>query len=110
MLIDTLHLARVGESQADVAKIPSHFIDCIQLCDRPKVSPSMEAYDHESLFERQIPGEGELPLKDVIEAVSKEALIFLEVPTKSLRDKGVSPFEQARRIMAGGKRVLGIAA
>ena len=110
MLIDTLHLGRVGDSPADVAKIPSHFIDCIQLCDGPKVSPSMEAYDHESLFERRIPGEGELPLKAVIEAVQKDALIFLEVPMKSLRDKGVSPLGQARRIMAGGKRVLESAA
>jgi sugar phosphate isomerase/epimerase len=105
ILVDALHLARGGSAPADVARIDPRLIACAQFCDAPAASPNREAYRHEAMFERQVPGDGELPLRDLLDAIPHDRIIYLEVPMKSLRDRGVSPRDRAARALAGMHRL-----
>jgi sugar phosphate isomerase/epimerase len=103
--VDALHLARGGETPADVVKAP-HLVGCCQICDGPKASPSTEAYRYESFFERAIPGEGELPVVDLLAALPQDCIIYVEVPKMSWQKQGLTPTERARRPLDAVRRLL----
>ena len=105
LLIDSLHLARAGETPADVAAIDPALIGAAQICDAPAAWPGLEAYFHEGAHERMIPGEGELPLADFLRAIPADVMLSPEVPMKSLRDAGIPVEECARRALEGTRRV-----
>lgn len=105
MLIDALHLARGGGTPQDVANVSPHVIDSAQFCDGPATSPDTKSYQYEAMFERQVPGDGQLPLKALLTAIPSTAVIYLEVPLRALREGGVSATERARRVIAGMRRI-----
>jgi sugar phosphate isomerase/epimerase len=105
LLIDSLHLARAGETPADVAAIDPALIGASQICDATAAWPGMDAYFHEGAHERMIPGEGELPLADFLRAIPADVMVSPEVPMKSLRDAGITVQECARRVLEGTRRV-----
>jgi sugar phosphate isomerase/epimerase len=105
LLIDSLHLARAGETPADVAAIDPALIGAAQICDAPAAWPGLDAYFHEGAHERVIPGEGELPLADFLRAIPADVMLSPEVPLKSLRDSGIPVHECARRVLEGTRRV-----
>jgi sugar phosphate isomerase/epimerase len=63
VLIDAMHLFRSGSSAADDPSL----IGYVQICDIPRVSKTGK-YADEARFERLPPGEGELPLAELIKA------------------------------------------
>jgi sugar phosphate isomerase/epimerase len=105
VLIDSLHLARAGETPEDIARIDPALIAAAQICDGPATSPGLKEYYHEALFERGIPGEGELPLRAFLDVIPDGVIVSPEVPLKSLRDQGVSIQECARRAVEGTRRL-----
>ena len=105
VLIDSLHLARAGESPDDIAKIDPSLIGAAQICDGPAAWPGLEDYYYEALFERGIPGEGELPLRAFLDVIPEDVIVSPEVPLKSLRDQGISIQECARRAVEGTRRL-----
>jgi sugar phosphate isomerase/epimerase len=109
ILIDALHLARGGETPADVAQVPPALIDCVQFCDGPLLSPGGKAYGYEAMFERQVPGAGELPLVALLKSIPQEAFIYLEVPQRAAREQGLSAIERAQRAMDGMRSVIAAA-
>jgi len=106
ILVDALHLARSGGTPADVAALPPELIGFSQICDGPAQSPGHEAYLHEAMNERQIPGEGELPLRALLAALPPEVIVALEVPMRSRAEAGVTPLERARLAADGARRVM----
>jgi sugar phosphate isomerase/epimerase len=107
LLIDTMHLVRSGSSAADLAAVAPGHIGYAQLCDAP-LRPDIDDYMAEAMFERMVPGEGELPLGDILSALPPDLVIELEVPWRSLALAGVSPLDRlapcvqaARRMPAG---------
>ncbi len=105
MLIDSLHLARAGETPADVATIDPALIGAAQICDGPAASPGLKEYYYEALFERGIPGDGELPLRAFLDVIPDDVIVSPEVPLKSLRDQGIPIQECARRAVEGTRRL-----
>lgn len=105
VLINSLHLARTGETPADIARIDPALIAGAQICDGPAAWPGLEAYYQEALFERGIPGEGELPLRAFLDVIPENVIVSPEVPLKSLRDQGISIQECARRVVEGTRRL-----
>jgi len=97
VLIDALHLARSGGSAAAVAAIPRDRIAYVQLCDAPAQSPSVDGLAHEARTERRLPGEGDLPLEDLFDALPDNVPISVEVPRS--RDVGRTATERA--VLAG---------
>ena len=95
VVVDLLHLAKSGEGPADVARQDPSLFLCAQICDGP-AHPTMEQYQYAALFERQVPGDGDLPVVEFLKALPDQAPIGVEVPLKTLAEQGMSHLERAR--------------
>jgi sugar phosphate isomerase/epimerase len=105
LLIDTMHLVRSGSSAADVVAIDPDQIGYAQLNDTT-LRPRIDNYMEEAMFERMVPGEGELPLHDILSALPPDIVIELEVPRRSLALAGVSPVDRLRPCVEAARHLL----
>jgi sugar phosphate isomerase/epimerase len=105
--LDTLHVFRSGASVEDIAKLDSLLIKSVQLSDGPLQLRNYDDYVNETLFERQVPGEGEFPLRELVRHLPAGMVIDVEVPQQSLKNRGVNALERARLAVSGARRVLG---
>ena len=108
LLIDTMHIARTGGAGL-LATIDPALIGYVQICDGPAGMPSGEIYFDQALYERAIPGEGELPLVEMLACIPEHIVASAEVPMRSLRNAGVSHAEIARRVIEGSRTMLAAA-
>lgn len=104
IMVDTLHLMRSGGTVAELAAAPAGFIGGAQFCDGPLAAPEDQLF--EALSERKIPGEGQFPLLEFVRALPPEVPIGVEVPLKSLKDKGVPAQERARKVVEASRRII----
>jgi hypothetical protein len=58
------------------------------------------------MFERMVPGEGELPLFDMLTALPRDRVIGLEVPLRRAAEAGVGPRERLRRCVEAARSLL----
>jgi sugar phosphate isomerase/epimerase len=105
LLIDPMHPVRSGSGAADVAAIDPHHIGYAQLNDTT-LRPRLDNYMEEAMFERMVPGEGELPLPDILSALPPDIVIELEVPRRSLALAGVGPIDRLRPCVEAARRLL----
>jgi len=108
MMVDVLHLCRSGGTVEDMSKI-APLVTGSQFSDGALARPSDERYLHQAMYERDIPGEGAFPLEEIFNALPDQAIVYLEVPKKSFRDRGLDAVERARRILDGMRRVEAMA-
>jgi sugar phosphate isomerase/epimerase len=95
ILVDALHLFRSGGSVAALAAVPSDLLGCVQLCDAPLAAPDKLSTADEARTKRYAPGEGELPLLDLLDVLPPDIPVAVEVPT-TLSAPHLSPLERAR--------------
>ncbi len=81
VLIDALHLARSGGTPADLQLLDPRQIGVVQLCDAPAVSPPPERLRDESVNRRLYPGDGDLPLDALLDALPSNIVVEIECPT-----------------------------
>ena len=105
LLIDTMHLVRSGHGAADLAALDPEYIGYAQLCDTT-LQPRVDNYSEEAIFERMVPGTGELPLRDIISELPADIVIELEIPQRSLALAGVSPVDRLRPCVQAARRLL----
>lgn len=105
LLIDTMHVVRSGSSAADLAAIDPTRIGYAQLNDTT-LRPRTENYMEEAMFERMVPGEGELPLRGILSVLPSDIVIELEVPRRQLALAGVSPIDRLRPCVEAARRLL----
>jgi sugar phosphate isomerase/epimerase len=105
LLIDTMHLVRSGSSAAELSALDPQYIGYAQLNDTT-LEPRIDNYMEEAMFERMVPGEGELPLLDILSALPPDIVIELEVPRRSLALAGVSPTDRLRPCVEAAHRLL----
>lgn len=105
LLIDTMHLVRSGSGPAEVAAVDPDLIGYIQLSDFPLV-PSIPDYMEEACFERMVPGIGEAPLLEILDALPRDPVIGLEVPLRSQANAGVGPHERLTRCVDATRKLL----
>jgi len=105
LLIDTMHLVRSGSGPADLAAIDPDHIGYAQLNDTT-LRPRTDNYMEEAIYERMVPGEGELPLLDILATLPADVVIELEVPRRSLALAGVSPIDRLRPCVDAARRLL----
>jgi sugar phosphate isomerase/epimerase len=80
-LVDAIHLSRTGGSPANLVGVPSRLIRSAQLCDAPSQRPATnEAIIQEARSGRLPPGQGELPLRELLAVLPQDAAIGVEVP------------------------------
>ena len=105
VLIDSLHLARSGESDAelgDLARFPY-----VQICDGKLHC----AGDYESLLKdaidgRSAPGEGELPLASLLHRLPRDIPLSVEVRSAAYRQGYPDPIARAQAILDATRKFL----
>jgi sugar phosphate isomerase/epimerase len=93
LLIDTMHVARFGASADELRSIPAELIGYIQLSDTT-MQRRMRHYAEEAMYERMAPGEGELPLLDMLAVLPKDRVVGLEIPMRASAEAGVSAYDR----------------
>jgi sugar phosphate isomerase/epimerase len=106
VLVDALHLRRSGGTPADLVAVPPELLPYGQLCDGPlePVWPSDDEARIESRTGRLLPGDGEFPLAELIEALPAGGALSVESPVAALA--GLAAVERARRARAAADMVL----
>jgi sugar phosphate isomerase/epimerase len=102
--VDALHLVRTGGTPAEVAALPPSLFCYAQLCDGFGFAVASD-YRPEA-FDRQSPGDGEWPLRELVEALPAETALDVEVPSTTLLKAGVPAVERARRAVAKSRALL----
>jgi sugar phosphate isomerase/epimerase len=102
-LVDALHLARTGGVPSDLLSAPASLVRSAQLCDAPAARPVSEAaIIAEARSGRLPPGEGDLPLRELLLALPDGAALSVEVPMT----EGASPEPHARRVFVAARRLF----
>jgi sugar phosphate isomerase/epimerase len=105
LLIDSMHFFRLGNTIADFAAMDPALIGYAQLADAPWEA-RFETYMEEAMYERMAPGDGELPLAELIALVPRGRVISLEIPIRSLAEQGIGARERTRRCVEGARRLM----
>jgi sugar phosphate isomerase/epimerase len=105
VLIDTMHFLRTGGTVAQIAALDPALIGYCQLADS-RSGPPDDSYFSMAMFARDVPGEGQLPLRELIATLPKDVTISLEVPRLDDLRGGLSPRDHAARCVAAA-RALG---
>jgi sugar phosphate isomerase/epimerase len=98
ILLDVFHLDRSGGTVDSIRRLPPGAIAGIQLSDR---NPPPPGTPHVPFSGRQLPGEGQLPLRQLVEAAlenSPAATVDIEVLNDELRN--LPPDDAAVRLAA----------
>ena len=78
---------------AELAALDPALIGYVQLCDVPLVSKYTD-YSYEARFDRLPPGQGELPLLELLAAVPTDVIVGLEIPMLREAEAGIGPKER----------------
>jgi sugar phosphate isomerase/epimerase len=103
VLVDSLHLSRSGGKPADVAAVDPALFEYVQICDAPAAIPDLEHMRLEP-NDRMLPGQGGLPLVDLLRALPADLPIAVEAPVKAF--EGMPASERAWMAMEGIKSIL----
>lgn len=99
LLVDALHLRRSGGSAEQIRRLPAEWFNYAQLCDAPLSGPSASdraAIRDEAVDYRLCPGEGALPLAELLAALPQGLPLSVEVRSRRLRDEYPDFAERAR--------------
>lgn len=122
--IDPLHLRRFGAEPAELRAVDPALLPLLQLCDAPLTAPTglprpdrmprgqrvdVDDLTFESRAARLLPGEGELPLAELIAAMPAGVPVSVEAPVLALRAT-LAPEAIARRAREAAASVLAAAA
>ncbi|TYL48834.1 sugar phosphate isomerase/epimerase family protein [Marinomonas sp. IMCC 4694] len=109
VLIDALHYHRAGMTPLDVKTIDPKWLHYVQFCDAmANFDPSTEGLIHIARQARLNPGDGEIDLVSLLQAIPDGSVLSLEVPNFDYA-KQQSPIERACNAMAGMKQVISAA-
>nr|WP_239522128.1 sugar phosphate isomerase/epimerase [Geodermatophilus sabuli] len=107
VLVDVLHLQRGGETPADLTRPGAPPVGYLQLCDAPADPPGdLAALAEEARHGRLFPGDGELPLADVLAALPADLPVCVEVQSDTWSRQLDVP-ARARRAMDSVRGLLG---
>jgi sugar phosphate isomerase/epimerase len=122
LLLDTLHIQRCGVTAAELAAVDQALLGYLQLCDAPARPPhgigvpaqmprgqQARAGDDAVLEARTMrlpPGEGELPLAELLGVLPDGLPVSVEAPSLAAR-RGLSPAQFATRVRRAVETVLG---
>jgi sugar phosphate isomerase/epimerase len=105
LLVDTMHWARLGYGAAELRGLDPGNIGYVQLSDTT-VKPRMKPYVEEAMYERMAPGDGELPLAEILGAAPDDVVVGLEIPMRGLAEAGVGPLDRLRPCVAAAREII----
>ncbi len=84
VLLDTLHCWRTGVSTQALCAVPTERLAYAQVCDAPQAAPATpEDRVREAMEGRLLPGEGDIPLVDMLRALPPGLPVSVEVPRQA---------------------------
>ena len=92
ILVDALHVQRCGVSLPGLRAVDPSLVSYVQLCDAPLAAPADQI--REARSGRLLPGDGELPLQDLLAALPEGIPVAVEAPNP---DAGDGPLGFASR-------------
>ena len=100
LLIDAIHLSRSGAGVAEIQAMPDRsIIGHFHICDAPAIAPERtEDKQAESRVGRLYPGEGGLPLAELVALLPSNCSISLEAPHRDQQN-----WTAEQRVMSAGK-------
>jgi sugar phosphate isomerase/epimerase len=104
LLIDALHFYRSGAHPRDILAFDPSLFPYIHLCDAYVKAPPAAELRKEGRGGRFYPGEGELPLGDLLDAFPADVAIAVEAPCPKYAD--LSCLERARICGAATRALL----
>ncbi len=104
MGVDTLHFVRSGASLETLAALDTRYFGIAQICDAlgTHISEDYIADVHN----REVPGKGELPLREILSAVPQSIKIEIEVPAAHRRKAGVTAEQHVRDVVEGTRAIV----
>ena len=102
--MDCLHFVRSGATVEALSKIDSRYFNNIQICDGHGLQP-FTSYMDES-HDRELPGKGDFPLVEILNALPADIPIEIEVPSSRYRAGGVSALDHVRNAIAHTRAVV----
>lgn len=105
VLVDVLHVHRAGVPVADLAAFDKRRMRYIQLCDGAQPPADPETMLFQARYERLMPGEGVIPLRDYLRQLPRDCPLSLEVPMRS-RLAEVGALELAMQAMRTTRALL----
>lgn len=105
VMFDTMHFCRSGGKATDLATVDPQAIGYIQLCDVP-LAPLIPDYMDEAVNQRAIPGEGELPLLDILKALPRDRIVGLEIPLRAEALAGAGDEARMARCVEAARTLL----
>jgi sugar phosphate isomerase/epimerase len=103
--VDALHVVRSGATAADIAKLPPRYFGIVQICDAQGAHVSSDYI--KDVHNREVPGQGDLPLHDLLSAVPAAMPIEVEAPAAHRRAAGVTAAEHVRDVLTGARAIVG---
>jgi sugar phosphate isomerase/epimerase len=104
LTVDSLHVRRAGDRWSDIATLPAARIAYVQISDGPAAPPDDLAY--EAVYERGLPGDGELDLPALIALILEGVPISIEAPSQRLKAEGLTPLQRVQRLTTGSQRLF----
>ena len=89
VLFDALHFHRAGGVHSAISERDSLQVDYFQLCDAPLTLPEGMTLSEEGRTARLFPGEGGIPLQDIIKRMKKNVQIEVEIPHRAFKEQSV---------------------
>jgi len=102
--VDALHLSRSGGNPDSLRKVDPSLLCYAQICDAPAALPPAAQIPIEARSHRLYPGEGSLPLLDLLDALPPGIPLSLEAPAS--RYAHLSPLQRAHAIADCTRRLL----
>jgi sugar phosphate isomerase/epimerase len=107
VIVDVLHHQRAGQSPAELATIDRSRICYVQLCDAPSKAPrTLDALAREARTARLAPGEGELPLAEMLAALDPHDVPFAVEVQQAKRARTDSPTVRATHYFNATRALL----
>lgn len=99
LLIDTIHFQRAGHRAAQLEDVEASLLPYTQICDGNRdCDNSFEAYLEDAIDLRSCPGEGSLPVAEIIGMLPEAIPLSLEIRSKIYRDRFADPADRASAV------------
>lgn len=107
VLVDPIHVDRSGTSVAQIAAVDPALLPYAQFCDARAKRPDPADFDAvitDAIDLRELPGEGALPLAEMLQALPKDLPLSLELRSVALREMFPNPVLRARAVIDGMRK------
>ena len=99
LLVDSLHFQRAGHQPSELKSIEDELLPYTQLCDgNLECGEEFDQYLEDAIDLRSVPGEGELPVAEIVGVLPADIAISLEIRSKSYRERFPDPIARAKAV------------